>query len=66
MRCDSHVGLYGVLDIVYDLIHHRRLQAVSSGNTRLPCQEAADGHGLADLLTLNQKCSKEIDKIPDN
>ena len=58
MHCDSHVGLNGVLDNVHDLVHHRRLQAVSSGDARLPRQEAADGHGLADLLTLYQKMFK--------
>ena len=48
----SHIGLDGVLDDVNDLVHHGDFQAVSPANARLPRHEAADGHGLADLLTL--------------
>ena len=48
----SHVRLNSVLDHVHDLVHHGRLQAVSPGDASLPRQETANGHGLANLVTL--------------
>ena len=48
----SHIGLDGILDDVNDLVHHGDFQAVPPPDARLPRHKAADGHGLADLLTL--------------